>query len=101
METIDSIFNVTAPALDLSYIAVIALRLYYAKEFTIRKGPFHLGKWQKPINYIAIAWVLFIAVVLFFPTASPVTPANMNYAVVVAAFIAFFALSWWFVGARK
>jgi len=31
----------------------------------------------------------------------PVTLANMNYAVVVAAGIAVFALGWWWAGARK
>jgi hypothetical protein len=40
-------------------------------------------------------------VVLLFPTANPVTLQNMNYAVVVAAGIAVFALGWWWLGARK
>lgn len=101
VETINGIFASTAPAMDLSYIAVIAARLWYEKEIPIRKGPFVLGRLQKPINIIAIVWVCFISVILFFPPVSPVTPANMNYAIVWAAFIALFALVWWFLGARK
>jgi amino acid transporter len=104
VETINSIFGITAPALDCSYMAVVALRLYYADYLglkIVRKGPFSLGKYQKPINYIALAWTAFVTVVLFFPTANPVTLQNMNYAVVVAAGIAVFALSWWWLGARK
>ncbi len=49
------------------------------------------------MNYITITWVFFISIVLLFPTATPVTPTNMNYAVAVAAFIAIFSLGWWYV----
>jgi amino acid transporter len=100
-QTINGIFGVTAPAMDLSYIAVIAARLYYKKEMPISKGPFSLGKFRKPINYIAICWTLFISVILLFPPVHPVTALNMNYAVAIGGFIAIFALGWWYAGARK
>jgi len=100
-ETINGIFGVTAPAMDLSYIAVIAARIYYDNTLPIAKGPFRLGRWQKPVNLIAICWTIFISVILFFPPAHPVTAVNMNYAVVIASFIALFALVWWYAGARK
>lgn len=64
-------------------------------------GPFTLGSFSKPLNILAIAWVLFISVVLFFPTSRPVTPENMNYAIVILGFVALFSLSWWWAGARK
>lgn len=100
-QTINGIFGVTAPAMDFSYIAVIGARLWYEKEHPITPGPFRLGRWQKPINLIAIVWVIFISVVLFFPPVYPVTPLNMNYAIAIAGFILMFALSWWCIHARK
>lgn len=100
-ETIVFIFNITAPALDLSYIAVIFARNFYASQITFVPGPYVLGWMQKPLNYIAIVWVVLITVVLFFPTVRPVTGGNMNYAVVVGASIAAFAWGWWFAGARR
>ncbi|KAI1619411.1 putative amino-acid permease [Exophiala viscosa] len=100
-QTINGIFGVTAPAMDCSYVAVIAARMYYAKSHPIKPGPFRLGRLQKPINIIAIAWVCFISVVLFFPPVSPVTATNMNYAVAIAGFIVIFALSWWYMSAKK
>ncbi|KAI9707102.1 MAG: hypothetical protein M1836_000062 [Candelina mexicana] len=100
-QTVVSIFNITAPALDLSYIAVILARIVYEKRVQFIEGPFTLGKWGRPTNIVAIAWVSFISVVLFFPTVKPVTASNMNYAAAVAAFIAVFSLSWWWIGARK
>lgn len=100
-QTIVAIFNITAPALDLSYIAVIVAHRVYENRVQFIEGPYTMGKWSKPVNAIAVTWVIFISVVLFFPTVRPITPANMNYAICVAGFIALFSLSWWFVGARK
>ncbi|KZF21759.1 amino acid permease, variant [Xylona heveae TC161] len=100
-QTVVAIFNITAPALDLSYIAVILARRVYERQVKFIDGPYSLGRWGLPINAVAISWVCFISVVLFFPPTKPVTAANMNYAVCVAAFIGVFALSWWWIGARK
>jgi len=57
--------------------------------------------WQKPVNAIACVWVFFISVILMFPTVIPITASNMNYAIAVAGAIASFALTWWYLGARK
>ncbi|CAI7579456.1 unnamed protein product [Penicillium glandicola] len=99
-QTATAIFNITAPALDLSYVSVILAHQLYKSKVKFIEGPFTLGKWGTLINYIAIVWVLFISTILFFPPQLPVTPANMNYAVCVGGFIAAFALIWWWVAAR-
>ncbi|KAK3208012.1 hypothetical protein GRF29_96g1110378 [Pseudopithomyces chartarum] len=99
--TILSIFNITAPALDISYIAVIVAHRWYEGKVQFHPGPFTMGRWSKPVNAIAVTWVCFISVILFFPTTRPVTATNMNYAICVAAFIGFFSMIWWYAGARK
>ncbi|QSZ28658.1 hypothetical protein DSL72_003157 [Monilinia vaccinii-corymbosi] len=99
--TIIAIFNITAPALDLSYAAVIIARNIYASRVKFIPGPYTLGPWQKPLNGIACTWVIFISLVLMFPTARPVSLVNMNYAPVVGAGIAMFSLGWWWAGARR
>lgn len=76
-QTIVAVFNITAPALDLSYIAVIFAHMFYSSEVQFIEGPFSLGRWGKPLNCISIFWVLFISTVLFFPPVKPVTAANM------------------------
>lgn len=76
-ETVVSIFNITAPALDLSYIAVIFAFLVYRHRIRFVRGPFSLAGWGRHVNIIAIVWVCFISVILFFPTVRPVTTANM------------------------
>jgi amino acid transporter len=99
-QTIIAIFNITAPALDLSYIAVILSRRIYEHRVPFIEGPYTLGKWGPYVNAVAIIWVIFISVVLFFPPEKPVTAANMNYAICVAAVIGFVSLGWWFISAR-
>ena len=76
-ETVVSIFNITAPALDLSYIAVIFAFLVYRHRIRFVHGPFSLAGWGRYVNIIAIVWVCFISLILFFPTVRPVTVANM------------------------
>lgn len=76
-QTIVSIFNITAPGLDLSYIAVIFAFIIYRDRVPFIEGPFTLGKWGTFVRPMAIAWVCFISVVLFFPTVKPVTAKNM------------------------
>lgn len=99
--TITAIFNITAPALDISYIAVIVAHRWYEGSVVFHPGPYTMGRWSKPVNAIAVAWVIFISIVLFFPTVKPVRADNMNYAICVAAFIGLFSTVWWFAGARK
>jgi hypothetical protein len=99
--TITAIFNITAPALDISYIAVIIAHRWYEDRVKFHAGPYTMGAWSKPVNAVAVTWVSFISVVLFFPTVNPVTASNMNYAVCVAGFIGLFSTVWWYAGARK
>jgi amino acid transporter len=101
-QTITAIFNLCAPCLDLSYVAVICAHLWYSKRVNFIPGPFDLDTMLKPLkvskvlNVTAITWVIFISIVLFCPTSKPVTVGNMNYAIVVAGFVAAFSIIWWF-----
>ncbi|KAF2402329.1 amino acid transporter [Trichodelitschia bisporula] len=99
-QTIVAIFNITAPALDLSYIAVIVAHRVYENTVPFIEGPYTMGRWSRPVNTVAVVWVLFISVVLFFPPVRPITATNMNYAVCVAGVIALVSMTWWFVSAK-
>ncbi|EAL92610.1 amino acid permease [Aspergillus fumigatus A1163] len=99
-QTATAIFSITAPALDISYVSVILAHRLYKDKVKFVEGPFTLGKWGAAINWVSIVWVLFISTVLFFPPTVPVTASNMNYAICVGAFIAAFALFWWWAYAH-
>ncbi|KAK3393379.1 amino acid/polyamine transporter I [Podospora didyma] len=90
---ISAVFNVCTVALNISYLIPIVCKLWYGR---FERGPWHLGRASVPLNVVAVAWNGFMAVVFFFPTKLPVTPENMNYAVVVFLFVTLFAVGFWF-----
>ncbi|CAK7243576.1 MAG: polyamine transporter tpo5 [Sporothrix thermara] len=95
--TISAIFNVCAIALDWSYCIPILCKLFYGK---FQPGPWNLGKASIFINGWACCWTSFVSVIFLFPTVRPVAPDNMNYAVVILAFVFLLATSYWFIHGR-
>ena len=79
---IESVFNVTAIALDWSYCIPIFCKLVFRR---FEPGPWHLGRFGYAINAWACIWTLFVSIIFFFPTALPVPADEMNYAVVFFA----------------
>ncbi|KAK3938753.1 amino-acid permease 2 [Diplogelasinospora grovesii] len=94
---IAAVFNVCTVALNVSYVIPIICKIWYGK---FERGPWHLGKWSTAMNVAAVAWNLFMSIVFFFPTQLPVTPANMNYALVVFMAVLLFAVGFWFSHGR-
>jgi amino acid transporter len=87
-----AVTSIAVIGLYISYIMPIILR-QSAKDF--KRGPWHLGKWSRPIGVVAIVWVAFIVVLFMLPTASPVNAQTFNYtpAVVLGA-TAILAVVW-------
>ena len=55
-----------------------------------QRGPWHLGRWSRPIGIIACVWVVFITVLFMLPTVNPINWDNFNYTVfAVVAVIGF------------
>jgi amino acid transporter len=102
------LWNATAYAAVTS-IAVIGLYIAYVlptflrlrQGDTFNHGPWHLGRWSKPIGTLAVLWVVFITVLFMLPTASPVTRTNFNYTPLAVLVVLGFAGIWWLVSARN
>ncbi|WP_055700576.1 MULTISPECIES: amino acid permease [Streptomyces] len=82
-----------------AYAIPILLRLRAGDRF--RPGPWNLGRWSKPIGWIAVLWVAFVTVLFCLPQASPVTVKSMNYASIALAVVLILATVWWFVARRS
>ena len=67
----------------------------------VQYGGWKLGKLGVPVNAFAMIYTAYIMVFLTFPAYLPVTGTNMNYALLIFAFVFFVALGLWFVWARK
>ncbi|MGI8826372.1 MAG: amino acid permease [Chloroflexota bacterium] len=101
------LFNATAYAAVTS-IAVIGLYIAYALPVFLRltagdrfqRGPWHLGRWSRPIGIIAVLWVVFITILFMLPQVTPITRDTFNYAPVAVGAVLLFAGGWWFLSAR-
>jgi amino acid transporter len=82
-----------------AYAIPVFLRLRAGDRFT--PGPWSLGRWSRPIGWIAVVWVACVTVLFCLPQSSPVTADTMNYASVALAVVLVLATVWWFVARRS
>jgi choline transport protein len=69
-----------------SYILPIVYMLFCGRRKLHKDqfGPFSMGLVVGPVvNLVAVAWLIVAMIFSMFPSVEPVTPQNMNYAVVV------------------
>ncbi|MEU2560408.1 amino acid permease [Streptomyces longispororuber] len=82
-----------------AYAIPVLLRLKAGDRF--QPGPWNLGRWSKPVGWIAVCWVAFVTVLFCLPQSSPVTADTMNYASIALAVVLLLATVWWFVARRS
>jgi amino acid transporter len=82
-----------------AYAIPVFLRLRAGDRFV--RGPWHLGRWSKPIGWIAVIWVAFITVMFLLPQVSPVTKDSFNYAPVALAAVLVLATIGWMTRGRR
>ncbi|MFF7352121.1 amino acid permease [Streptomyces filipinensis] len=82
-----------------AYAIPVLLRLRAGDRF--RPGPWHLGRWGRPVGWIAVIWVACVTVLFCLPQTSPVTVDTMNYASVALAVVLVLASVWWYVARRS
>jgi amino acid transporter len=92
---INSIFNLAIMGLYFAYCMPLVSRLLFG-HFT--PGVWYMGD---KISYISacysVAWMIFIFILLLFPTYPNPMPQEMNYAVVVLGFVLLFCVVYYYV----
>lgn len=96
-ETIVSINTISA---NISYFIPIWLRITMARK-RFQKGPYNMGRFSIPCGIIACAWIFFTSILFILPTQYPVTPDNMNFAIIPFAFVIGLATLAYLVSGRK
>jgi choline transport protein len=97
-----AILSLSTLALHISYVLpIVFLILKRISHQPIPWGPYRLGKWGLPVNVFAVAYSIYIIIILPFPPQLPVTAANMNYAGPIMGLVLIFAILDWFVRGRK
>jgi len=100
--TIGAIFSVGAIAAYVAFTIPIFIRVFFVGN-RFRRGPWHLGKFSRPVGAVACSFVVVMMPILCFPsvTGSDLDAAGMNWTVVVYGVPMLFVMIWWFVSAHK
>ena len=106
-----AIVSIGTVGLYIAYIIPVFLRLL-SKDF--QPGPWNLGKWSKPIGWVAFVWVVIIGIVFFLPAFYPWLPGqraagsdinvglnNFNWAGPLMLVIFAIIGIWWLVSAKN
>jgi amino acid transporter len=93
-----AVTSIAVIGLYIAYVLPTLLRLMRGDDLT--RGPWHLGRWSRPIGIVAVVWVCFITVLFMLPTAGPITSANVNCTIIAVGVVLGFAGGWWLVSAR-
>ncbi|KAI9279328.1 amino acid permease-domain-containing protein [Sporodiniella umbellata] len=96
----NAIVSVNTIASSMAYFIPIALKLTVARK-VFKRGPFHLGPFSDIINIVSLAWILLTSALFVCPTQYPVTPTNMNYAIVVFTGVIGASVAYYYFRARK
>jgi amino acid transporter len=84
----------------ISYGIPIFLRLRLGSAF--ERGPWHLGRWTKPLGIISVVWVVIITILFFAPAFYPwKTLVDFNFAGPVFVAILGAVFAWYAISARK
>ncbi|TVY39504.1 putative amino-acid permease [Lachnellula subtilissima] len=99
---IGAIFSVGAIAAMIAFTIPIFIRVFFVGD-RFRRGPWHLGKFSKPIGILACSFILVMMPILCFPSVrgNDLTAELMNWTIVVYGGPMAMVLAWWFISARK
>ncbi|KAJ8069303.1 hypothetical protein OCU04_002962 [Sclerotinia nivalis] len=99
---IGAIFSVGAIAAYVAFTIPIFIRVFFVGD-RFRRGPWHLGKFSKPIGIAASSFILVMMPILCFPAykGNDLTASLMNWTVAVYFGPMSMVMIWWFVSAHK
>jgi amino acid permease (GABA permease) len=93
-----AVTSIATIGLYIAYGIPILLRLRAGDSF--QRGPWHLGRWSRPVGTIAVIWIGFIAILFILPQVFPITILNFNYAIVAVGVVVLGTGASWIFSAR-
>jgi amino acid transporter len=95
-----AVTSIATIGLYIAYGIPILLRLLQGEKF--QRGPWHLGRWSYIVGWVAVAWIVFIAILFILPQASPGnTLQTFNYAIVAVAVVVIYSGGYWLLSAKN
>jgi amino acid permease (GABA permease) len=94
-----AVTSIAVIGLYIAYGIPILLRLRAGDSF--QRGPWHLGRWSRPIGMIAVGWIGLIAILFILPQVAPITLLTFNYAIVAVFAVLIGTTLGWVLSARR
>jgi amino acid permease (GABA permease) len=94
-----AVTSIATIGLYIAYVTPTYLRLRQGESF--QRGPWHLGRRSYAIGWIAVVWVVIIAILFMLPQFGPIGWKTFNYAPIAVAVVIGYAGITWLVSARK
>jgi amino acid transporter len=94
-----AVTSIATIGLYIAYVIPTFLRLRQGDGF--ERGPWHLGRWSRPVGVVAVVWAVMITILFMLPQTSPVTAQTFNYAPIAVLVVLGFAALWWAASARR
>jgi len=97
-----AVTSVAVIGLYIAYVIPTFLRLRAGDAFV--PGRWNLGKWSRPVGWIAVVWVVFICIMLMMPQFAPAGGKLidfLNFAPIAVLVVIGFAGIYWLASARK
>ncbi|GJJ08674.1 hypothetical protein Clacol_002893 [Clathrus columnatus] len=91
----------TAALLSSYIICILCVRLKRWRNEPLPPARWSLGKYGGLINDLAVAYLVLVFVLTFFPMTKIVTPANFNWNVLIYVFTLIFSVAFFFVKGRR
>ncbi|CAM5533394.1 Amino acid permease OS=Streptomyces rimosus subsp. rimosus (strain ATCC / DSM 40260 / JCM 4667/ NRRL 2234) OX=1265868 GN=SRIM_040205 PE=4 SV=1 [Streptomyces rimosus subsp. rimosus] len=82
-----------------AYAIPVLLRLRHRDKWA--PGPWHLGRWSRPIGWTAVLWAGVVTALFMLPQTSPVSATTFNYTPVATVAALALAALWWRIGRRS
>ncbi|XXH05286.1 hypothetical protein Hte_011711 [Hypoxylon texense] len=84
-----------------AYLMPILMRCIYEDNPQYVPGPFSLGRWSRPVRWVAVAWGLLTLPLFSFPSGPNPTVNSFNWSVGFYLGLLCLILPWYFLSARK
>ncbi|KAF8339823.1 amino acid/polyamine transporter I [Cantharellus anzutake] len=97
---IDAVFALSVVGLYVAYSIPIICR-FCAPPDTFRRGPFHLGRWGRPVAVVAVLFMALISVIFLFPSRPQTNRTDMNYTIVVMGVVLLLSFAWYYVHGKN